>query len=224
MPDKRRAIGILGGTFDPIHNGHLSIANHVLTHCKLEKVIFVPTGTPPHRAPPIATSRQRLEMTRLAIQNHQAFSVSDIESLKNGPSYTYNTLESLRKEYPDESISLIVGEDAFLTLPTWHQWEAIFNLAHIIVVERTHTVSKSHIINNLLTHKKSKEFSDLLNTKAGRVFILPMKPVDISATQIRRQLAFNEPTKGLPPSVQNYIDQFGIYAVDSGLATETNDA
>ena len=129
-------IGIFGGTFDPVHYGHLRTAFELIQALRLSEVRFMPAGNPPHRDTTIASPELRLQMVKAAIGQQPGFNVDDREMRRAGPSYSVDTLAELRAEMPDRSICLIVGMDAFLGLPTWHQWQKILTLSHLIVAHR----------------------------------------------------------------------------------------
>jgi nicotinate-nucleotide adenylyltransferase len=129
-------IGLFGGTFDPIHYGHLRTAFELLQALKLSQVRFLPTGDPPHRVDPLAPSELRLEMVRAAVAAQPGFTVDDREIRRSGVSYSIDTLTELRREYPQRSLCLLLGMDAFLGMPTWHRWNEIFDLCHVVVAHR----------------------------------------------------------------------------------------
>ena len=132
----RSVLGIFGGTFDPVHCGHLELACEVHAALDLAAVRFIPAGDPPHRAAPVAPAIHRLAMVELAIAEHPGLEVDTREIQRRGRSYTVETLEELRSEQPSRRLALIVGADAFLGFPTWHRWRELFDLAHVVVVAR----------------------------------------------------------------------------------------
>ena len=129
-------IGIFGGTFDPIHYGHLRTAFELLQALRLTEVRFMPAGNPPHRESPVANAEVRLQMVMAATEGQHGFLVDDREIRREGPSYSVDTLATLRAEHPDRSLCLIVGMDAFLGLPKWYQWREILQLSHVVVAHR----------------------------------------------------------------------------------------
>src|SRR5262245_20791089 len=129
-------IGLFGGTFDPIHHGHLRTAFELWQSLQLAEVRFLPTGSPPHRVEALASSEVRLDMVRAAVAGQPAFVVDDREVRRAGVSYSFDTLAELRAEFPDRSLCLLLGMDAFLGLPNWHRWRELLDLAHVVVAHR----------------------------------------------------------------------------------------
>ena len=129
-------LGIFGGTFDPIHCGHLELARELREALGFSAVRFIPAGDPPHRAAPVATAAHRLAMVELAVEGQSGLEVDAREIHSPQRSYTVPTLEELREEDPSRTLALIVGADTFLGLPTWHRWRDVFALAHLVVVPR----------------------------------------------------------------------------------------
>jgi nicotinate-nucleotide adenylyltransferase len=131
-----RTIGIFGGTFDPIHFGHLRTAFELLQALRLHEMRFMPAGNPPHREVTVASAPVRLAMVQAATQGQPGFVVDDREIRREGLSYSVDTMRTLRADFPDHSLCLIVGMDAFLGLPKWHQWRELLDLAHLVVAHR----------------------------------------------------------------------------------------
>ncbi len=213
-------IGILGGTFDPIHHGHLRIAQEALEQCKLGQVRFIPCGTPPHRAAPRAPAQARWEMVRLALSGHPDFLVDVHEVFRDDPCYTVDTLTALRAEFgAEQPLCLILGGDAFLQLHTWHEWKRLFELAHIVVLQR----AGSQPLGNAMAHADSALQAEyrarlapgaqaLHETPAGAIFVADMRALEISATDIRHRCAEGKSVRYLvPDAVANYIDTHQLY-------------
>lgn len=207
-------IGILGGTFDPIHNGHLRLAREALTHFHLSKVLFIPTGQPPHRYAPRTSMQDRLEMVRQAVQYKPGFELDDREIRRGGKSYTVDTLSELRAELgASAGISLLLGADAFLSLPTWHEWKRLFDLAHIIVARRSgKPLDVADMDFELIEQWQHRKKARLPAKPAGSIVEFAMTPVDVSATSIRELLRQGQSAEGmLPYSVLNHILQQHLY-------------
>lgn len=205
-------IGLLGGTFDPIHNGHLRTALDVQQYLSLDEVRFIPCGEPAHRNKPIAEPLQRLSMVRAAIAGQEKFTVDDREIRRNGPSYMVDTLSSLKNDFKSEALCLILGTDAFNGLEQWHQWQRLFDLANIVVMKRP--TANVELNKRLLSLLKDRIVdADKLKTKQnGAVSFVPVTQLDISATSIRQQWQQNKDIKFLlPDSVLTLIQQQNIY-------------
>lgn len=199
-------IGILGGTFNPIHEGHIAIAEHVLHTCELDHIEFIPCYQPPHRNQPTATPDQRLAMVKLATQHYPKLMVNDYEIRQQEISYTVNTLTHLRKLHPNQPICFIVGSDAFSHFHEWYQFEKIFELAHIIIVSRT--LRENSVCANRMTNK----ITDLHHQLAGLIYFDNITPIPISATQIRKDIqAGKKNIAQLNPIVEKYIVKNRIY-------------
>ncbi len=210
-------IGILGGTFDPIHFGHLRTALDVTEQLKLEQLRFIPCGVPPHRDPPYASASQRLAMVQAAIRGEPRFVVDDREIQRDGPSYMVETLESLRKELGDTaSLGLIVGLDAFVTLDSWFRWQELISLAHLIVMTRpgwSRDDLKRPALQALVSQHGVDDLGHAHQSAAGCVVFCPVTELNISATGIRQQLqAGKEVRYLLPDTVLELMKQQHIYA------------
>ena len=199
-------IGILGGTFNPIHNGHLLMAEYVREAMELEQVWIMPSGRPPHKHHPVlVTDEARCEMIKLAIQGNEAFVFSDMEMTRQGTTYTADTLEQLKKTYPEHEFYFIMGADSFVELSTWYQPEKIFSLAEIVVVNRQGT-----------TRHQFKEYRDLYERKYGKeVSLVEMPFIGISSTNIRLRAATGLSVRyQVPDAVAEYMEKKGMYQVE----------
>jgi nicotinate-nucleotide adenylyltransferase len=207
-------IGILGGTFDPIHNGHLSLARGAIEHYGLEKVLFIPTGRPPHRNAPRTSVQDRVEMVRQAVQYKPGFELDEREIKRGGVNYTVDTLIELRAELGKATgLCLLLGADAFLGLPTWHQWQRLFDLAHIIVARRSGVaLDIADMSAELVQQWQQRKVSSIPASPAGSIVEFAMTPIDVSATRIRELLQQRQTVYGmLPYSVLNYVLQNNLY-------------
>jgi nicotinate-nucleotide adenylyltransferase len=207
-------IGILGGTFDPVHYGHLRTALDVQQRLLLDEVRFIPCGEPPHRNKPIAEPLQRLAMVRAAIAGQEKFTVDDRELRRDGPSYMVDTLISLKHDFKTESLCLILGTDAFNGLEQWHEWQQIFELANIAVMRRPDVDGKANINKHLFSLIKHRllDVDALKKSQHGGVCFVPVTQLEISATAIRQQWQQNKDIQFfLPDAVLTLIQQQNIY-------------
>lgn len=215
-----RAIGILGGTFDPIHNGHLRIAQEALEQCDLSQVRFLPCGTPPHRSAPKASAKARWEMVRLALNGHPDFLVDVREVFRTDPCYTVDTLTALRAELGvQQPLCLILGGDAFLQLHTWHEWKRLFELAHIVVLQRAGgpplgnaMAAADGALQAEYRARLAPGTAALHEAPNGAIFVADMPALEISSTDIRRRCAEKKNIRYLvPDAVTNYINTNSLY-------------
>jgi nicotinate-nucleotide adenylyltransferase len=195
-------IGIFGGTFDPIHYGHLRSAFEMLQALRLSEVRFFPSGDPPHRGSTYATAQLRLEMVRAATAGQPGFVVDDREMRRDGPSYTIDTLISLRKEHPDASLGLIVGMDAFLGLTSWRRWDELLNLAHIVVAHRPGWRAPDiGALGDIIDRHGTHHIDDLHDNTHGQIHIHAVTQLEISSTEIRDIVAAGRDPRFLMPDV-----------------------
>lgn len=227
-------LGVLGGTFDPIHNGHIAAARAAQDQLGLDAITLIPSHIPPHRRDPVgATSEQRFEMARLAAAGHQGWSASRIEVDRRGPSYTFDTLTALRagpalsersasqsdelRESKGTQIFFIIGTDAFAEIATWSRYPAVLDLANFVVVSRT------GITLNSLRERVPSAFRDqppcapsdlrVLDSDKSCVILLEARTPDISSTDIRRRVRAGHSLAGLVPEpVARYIATHRLYA------------
>ncbi|MBI4754811.1 MAG: nicotinate-nucleotide adenylyltransferase [Betaproteobacteria bacterium] len=213
----RLPLGVFGGTFDPVHLGHLRLAEEARESLGLAGVLWIPAGTPPHRDLPRAPADRRLEMVRLAIAGNPGFALDASEAFDVRPGFTVPTLERLRREHgPARSLVLLLGMDAFRGLATWHRWRELFELAHLAVAGRPgYAVGEAALPPDLAVAVRGRLTGDagaLGRSPCGAVVPFPMTPLDISATQIRRRLEFGQGCRYLvPESVREYIQTHGLY-------------
>lgn len=206
-------ICILGGTFDPIHYGHLRAALEVMTHLGPDEVRFVPCRVPPHRRMPGAAAEHRLAMVELAVDGQPGFAVDRRELDREGPSYSVDTLENLRAETgAQRALCLVVGMDAFAGLPAWHRWQDILGLAHVVVVHRPGSPDLGEA-GARVSPAITGDPGALHAGPCGAVFFQPVTSLDISATAIRDMLNRGEsPRYLLPDNVIDYIRTHRLYA------------
>lgn len=210
-------IGILGGTFNPIHFGHLRIAEEIAENLALDEVRLIPSAQPPHKAAPQVSAEHRANMVKLAIQNNPKFLLDDCELKRDGASYTVDTLIELRKKLGAQvSFFLIMGSDAFAQLNTWHRWQEILEYCHILLVQRP---QHENFIDNISAEMKSffeahhqKTSPDLAKNPAGSIFTQTITPLAISSTNIRQQLKNKKSIRYLlPQNVSDYIEVHQLY-------------
>jgi nicotinate-nucleotide adenylyltransferase len=208
-------VGIFGGTFDPIHYGHLRTAFELLLALQLRELRFVPAADPPHRGPPQVGARQRLEFVRLATADQPGFVVDDRELRRGGPSYSVLTLEELRAELPGVPLCLIVGMDAFRGLPTWHRWTELLELAHVVVAPRPGwAVPTDGVLGELLAARRADDVAALHAAPSGRIHVEPVTQLEISSTELRELLAAGrDPRYLVPDAVREQIRRTGCYSV-----------
>ncbi|MDH3266562.1 MAG: nicotinate-nucleotide adenylyltransferase [Gammaproteobacteria bacterium] len=208
-----RPIGIFGGTFDPIHYGHLRTAFEVLQALRFREVRFVPSAAPPHRDQACADARLRLEMVQVAVRGQPGFVVDDCEFSRDGPSYTVDTLTVMREEHNDAPLGLIVGMDAFLGLTEWHRWDEILQLAHIIVAHRPGwQAPQQGDLGELIGAHQSTCVDDLQEKRHGLIHIHAVTQLEIASTEIRELVATGrDPRFLMPDAVRDLIVESGCY-------------
>jgi nicotinate-nucleotide adenylyltransferase len=220
MKPTLRALAILGGTFDPIHYGHLRFAADVRSALSLAEVKLIPAGIPPHRVPPIASAEDRFAMAALGCAESEALSADRIEIDRPGPSYTVDTLEALHALRPELPLVLLVGADAFAGLPQWRHWERLFALAHFIVVERPGAAPMGEDLPAPLQvhweRRLTTDTSRLERTLSGSIVRVTIAPQPIAASAIRAELARGDEGRArvrglLPAPVLDYIDRNHLY-------------
>jgi len=211
-------IAILGGSFDPIHHGHLELAEIITTHIENTEVYFVPCGYPVHRRPSATSVNDRVNMIKLAIACHKHWHLDTYEIDRSGPSYTINTLQHFRQRFPEASIGFIMGMDTFLTLDiAWGtKWRGLLDYAHLLVIPRAEiplrpsSQLQAFLEQNLIADDKDNNF---LHKKAnGCIMMLPVAPQSVSSTEIRKKLITRGDVSSLiPKAVYDYIQQQRLY-------------
>ena len=208
-----RPIGIFGGTFDPIHYGHLRTAFEMLKALRFDEVRFIPCGNPPHRGITYADAELRYRMVDAAIKGQEGFLSDDRELRREGPSYSIDTLTDLREEFPERSLGLIVGMDAFLELPKWHRWDEILNFAHIVIAHRPGWRAPDiGALGNLIAENGTHRVNDLHEVTHGRIHIHAVTQLEIASTEIRDLVAAGrDPRFLMPDAVRDVIKQTNLY-------------
>jgi len=211
-----RPIGIFGGTFDPIHCGHLRTAFELWQELRLEEVRLLPAGTPPHRDQLYASAAMRLRMVRAAVADQPSFVVDDREVRRTGVSYSVDTLTELRQENPQRSLCLLLGMDAFLGLPHWHRWRELLTLAHIVVAHRPgwHAPTSGPLGEVMVDHGTGS-IAELHEQPCGRIYVHAGTQLEISSTELRALLvAGRDPRYLVPEEVRQIIFETRCYAPD----------
>jgi len=208
-----RRIGLLGGTFDPVHIGHLRSAVEVAEVLQLDELRLIPSARPPHREAPQVSAQDRLAMVRLAVADAGVLQVDDRELLRDKPSYSIDTLESLRGELAaDDQLVLLLGWDAFCGLPGWQRWEELLLHCHILVLQRPDADSEApEALRNLLAARSVND-PTAFSGPGGQIAFIWQTPLAVSATQIRSLLASGKSARYLVPDpVLAYIHAHGLY-------------
>ncbi len=207
----RRAV--FGGTFDPVHRGHLGAATEVRDALAIDDFRFLPAGDPPHRDQTFAPPAQRLRMLELALEGRPGFAIDRRELDREGPSYMVDTLASLREEYPDDALLLVLGQDALNGLDRWHEWRRLPGLAHLVVMTRPgERPDYSAALDKELAPRRVDDPERLGQATAGSVLSLAVTPLAISSTAIREGLDDPAELRRLvPEAVAGYIEREGLY-------------
>jgi nicotinate-nucleotide adenylyltransferase len=208
-------IGVMGGTFDPVHLGHLRAALETVEALDLDVLRLIPCGDPPHRAKPLATGAQRLHMLRLSLADEASLLADDLELVRPGPSFTVDTLAVLRAQLgPKAPLCLVLGTDAFARLYTWSRWESLLDLAHIVALMRPGSaLPESGVMADMLGERRVGRAPELRERSHGAVFCLAVTGLDISARSIRSRIAHAKSARYLlPEPVWQYIRAEGLYS------------
>lgn len=201
MSSKTR-VGLMGGSFDPIHLGHIAIAGEARDALQLSHVLFLPSGRPPHKAHLGASPAQRLEMTRLAVEPLPWAQASNVEVCRQGTIYTVDTLQILSSQHPEAAFYYIIGADTLLDLPNWRNTQKVCTLCRFICLHRPGVADEA--IGTAL--------EDLRSRYGAQVHLVPASGPDISSTEVRRRVARGQSTEGLlPGAVRAYIDRENLY-------------
>lgn len=226
MSGAAKPLGVLGGTFDPIHYGHLRAAYELAEVLDLGQVCFLPAGDPPHRETPAATAALRARLVAAAIADEPRFAIDERELHRSGPSYTVLTLEELRREHGSRPLVLLLGSDALAGLASWHRWRDVVSLAHVAVALRPGSdLPVDGDVARWLDTARTTVARDLHAAPAGRVYCHAMTPLDISATGLRTLLsAGRDPRYLMPDAVRRMILDTGAYARPRDLKDDKHTA
>jgi len=212
-----RLIGLLGGTFNPIHFGHLRMAQELAETLQLDEVRFIPSANPPHKALPSVDAKHRTEMVRIAIKDNPIFKVDERELERNGASYTIDTLTSIKDELDQKTaLCLILGSDAFVKLNTWHRWQELLQYCHIVLVQRPsvlHAELKlAENLEQLLRDHYTEDPAELASRGSGFIHMQKITALDISSTSIREMFKEEQTPRYLMYDQQiEYIKQHHLY-------------
>lgn len=207
-------IGVYGGTFNPVHYGHLRTALEVCEHFALDGLRLIPCRLPPHRQHPEVSAELRLRMLEIAAADTPEFVVDRRELDRDGPSYMVDTLLSLRAEFADRSLVLFIGADAFAGLERWHRWQDLFEYAHLVVMTRPGY--SMPVLANILQRRLARDGAELRAQPAGLLMFQPVTALAISATEIRGLVAAGRNPKFLlPESVIDFIRQHRLYVTSN---------
>jgi len=215
-------IGILGGTFDPIHLGHTLPAKVVANYLKLDKILLIPASVPPHKATPNVSAKQRAEMVKLACNNETMFQCDQRELQRDGNSFTVDTLKELSQAYPQNRLFFIIGLDSLLSFTTWHKYQEILTLCHLVVNTRPNyqLSSLNQTTQNLLKNHQVNNISMLKKSHCGAIYLLSNTidntktelNIDISSSEIRQRLANSKNCQRLLTSeVLDFINKNNLY-------------
>lgn len=214
-PNASHLLALFGGTFDPIHYGHLQPVENLAAEVGLDKVILLPNNVPPHRPQPQATSEQRLEMVKLAVAGNPLFAVDDRELRVKTPSYTVETLEILRQEQGNKRpLAFIIGQDSLLSIHKWHRWNSLLDICHLLVMARPGYPDELETaeLQSWLENHQAFHPEELRKKPHGYIYLANTPLLNISATEIRqRSLAEHDCSDLLPSSVERYIKSQGLY-------------
>lgn len=205
-------VGVFGGTFDPVHCGHLRTVLELKTALGLDEVLVIPCGQPPHRPPPVASANARLQMLAAALADLDGMRVDARELSRDGPSYTVDTLDSLKKESPGATLCLLLGSDAFAGLESWHRWQDLSALCHIVVARRPGITRAVPAGLQALVSAAEGTSEVLRQQSAGRIVFCETSQLDVSSSHLRAQAAAGLSLRWLvPENVERLIEEYAWY-------------
>jgi nicotinate-nucleotide adenylyltransferase len=206
-------LAFMGGTFDPVHYAHLRCAEDARIKLGLDSLYLLPAGTPPHRSSPQASNAQRMNMLQLALDEFPRLQIDRREFERDGPSYMVDTLRDLRSESAQRPLLLLIGQDAANQLDCWHQWQNLFELAHIVIMSRPgETPAYRSELEQQIEQRSMTDIQTMLASAAGYVLALSVPVIDICATTIKTMISLGRSPRGmLPGPVLDYINEQGLY-------------
>jgi len=207
-------LGLFGGTFDPVHHGHLRTAYELGARLSIERIRFIPAAVPPHRPPPVASTELRVAMLEAALVDEPGCLVDRRELDRDGPSYSIDTVRSFRAEFPDHALCLMLGMDAFLGLPKWKEWQSLLGLANLVVARRPGaSLPESGDLGQLLQERRVVPRPERAWAMAGDIFVQDVTQLEIASTDLRGSIrAGVRPKYLVPDAVWNIIEASGCYA------------
>lgn len=212
-------LGILGGMFDPVHDGHVAVARKALDELQLDRVHVIPCHVPAHRQSAVVSGEHRLAMLQLALAGQPGLVADDRELQRPDVSYTVNTLESFRQQFPTATLVCIMGWDSFAGLTRWHRWEALLELAHLCIAARPpadqalQAPDLEQRLLDLLAQRRVTDTTALYAQRAGNIFLLEELALPHSSTAVRASLQAGDlPDAALDPAVLRYIQQHQLYS------------
>lgn len=204
---------IFGGTFDPIHNGHIKTASALVNELDIPNLALMPSAIPPHRPQPGASAGQRFDMVRLAAQQHPSFQAEDWELTQDRPSYTAKTLSDFKTRHPQDTLVFVMGMDSLMSLHRWYQWEQLIEYAHLVVMPRAgvaYAPTDEALIRFIASHKATTKCALRAQT-SGLLYLADTPMIDVSATDLRHRLRTRERDLPIPDSVYDYIKHHQLY-------------
>lgn len=210
-----KLIGVFGGTFDPVHNGHTKIIQNLLELIPFDEIKVIPNGQPPHRTS-VCSNNDRLEMVNLAFKGIDQISIDEREIHREGPSYAIHTAKEVLEEFHQHNIVWVMGSDAFSEIDTWFEWEDFLNIINILVMARPGSeIDSTSMAGTLILERQTSNIDDLSHG-AGKILIVDIDPINISSTQVRSNLAAGETVNELIlEDVSDYIDSGKLYTKHS---------
>lgn len=204
---------LFGGTFDPIHLGHIKTALSLIDEIGISKLHLMPNAVPPHREQPRASAAQRLKMVDLACRENPKLIPEPFELTAAPPSYTINTLRSFKQRYPSDTLLFVMGMDSLVSLDKWYHWQQLTDVAHLVVMPRPNydTTQASPSLSAFIGEHYCEDAASLTQAQHGCIYIAHTPHIDISATAIREQLNDQQRNHALPAAVANYIRQQQLY-------------
>ena len=212
-------MGIYGGTFDPVHHGHLKPVSEAAHQLSMDRVTLIPCHIPPHKAGPSASAAHRLAMLKCAIEQAPLFAIDTQELEKDRSSYSYQTLKAIKQANPERHLCFFMGMDSLLNFDKWYRWQDLLSLSHFVVCRR-HVEGEASLgsLASGLTPHLSKNPQDLRTQSAGTILLLNTHYQDVSSTKLRQRIANNAPYRHLMPvPVANYIEHHKLYRTQPGI-------